>query len=95
MSRLKPVIGQWYQQQDSGQLFEVVAIDDQLASVAGQFIDGEITEYDFEQWQQLPLELASSPKDWSAVYELDLAEQQEEQTEATVETEDTYQQWPG
>ncbi|MED5529819.1 MAG: DUF6763 family protein [Pseudomonadota bacterium] len=39
----------------SGCLFEVVAIDEEGGTIEYQMIDGEVGEYDINNWQQLYL----------------------------------------
>lgn len=58
------VIGAWYQDATEDQIFEVVAIDKQAALVEIQYLDGEVSELDFETWQQMLLLSAKPPEDW-------------------------------
>ncbi len=70
MASQVPVIGAWYQDATEDQIFEVVAIDEQAALVEIQYVDGEVSELDFETWQQMLLLSAKPPEDWRASYEL-------------------------
>ena len=70
MASQVPVIGAWYQDATEDQIFEVVAIDEQAALVEIQYLDGEVSELDFETWQQMLLLSAKPPEDWRASYEL-------------------------
>jgi hypothetical protein len=70
MAAKAPLIGEWYTDQDTQQLFEIVAFDDQGLSVEVQLVDGEVSEFDIETWHTLNLELAAPPEDWSASYEV-------------------------
>jgi len=70
MAAKAPLIGEWYADQDTQQLFEIVAFDDQGLTVEVQFVDGEVSEFDIETWHSLNLELAAPPEDWSASYEV-------------------------
>jgi len=70
MAAKAPLIGEWYADQDTQQLFEIVAFDDQGLTVEEQFVDGEVSEFDIETWHSLNLELAAPPEDWSASYEV-------------------------
>lgn len=65
-----PVIGAWYQEATEDQIFEVVAVDEYAGSVEIQYMDGEISELDFETWQQMLLLSAKPPEDWRVSYEL-------------------------
>lgn len=70
MAAKAPLIGEWYADQDTQQLFEIVVFDDQGLTVEVQFVDGEVSEFDIETWHSLNLELAAPPEDWSASYEV-------------------------
>lgn len=65
-----PVIGSWYQDPVEDQTFEVVAVDESTATIEIQYLDGEVSELDFDTWQQLVLLTAKPPEDWRASYEL-------------------------
>lgn len=69
MARIKPIIGTWYQDQGSGQKFEVVAMDGD--SIELQHIDGEIEELDLDSWLERPIGRIAPPEDWTAPYELE------------------------
>ena len=70
MASQVPIIGTWYQDAVEDQIFEVVAVDDDAGSVEIQYVDGEVSEFDFETWQQMLLLSAKPPEDWRASYEL-------------------------
>ncbi|WP_111641933.1 DUF6763 family protein [Marinimicrobium alkaliphilum] len=65
-----PEIGAWYRDNEQQQLFEVVAIDDDLGAIEVQYLDGAIDEFDVESWPQLTLSPAAPPEDSDAGYEL-------------------------
>ncbi|MEQ9563023.1 MAG: DUF6763 family protein [Woeseiaceae bacterium] len=65
-----PVIGHWYRR-SNGSLFEVVAIDEQDATVDLQYFDGTIDEIDFDRWATLFLESVGAPEDWSGSVDMD------------------------
>jgi len=65
-----PTIGAWYFDNDERQLFEVVALDDEQATVEVQYLDGAIGEFDLDTWPQLNLVSAAPPEDSDAGYEL-------------------------
>ncbi len=62
--KIKPVVGEWYQGID-GMNFEVVAIDQDEATIEIQYFDGAIEELDFASWVQLPMRTIDPPEDWS------------------------------
>lgn len=68
MTTLNPQVGNWYKDLEIGQLFEVVAIDDD--TIETQLLEGELCEYDLDSWQQLQLEAVEEPEDWRNAFEL-------------------------
>ncbi|MGH8327740.1 MAG: DUF6763 family protein [Steroidobacteraceae bacterium] len=49
MASPRPIVGHWYRME--GGLFEVVAIDDDDATVEIQYFDGTVEEMDLEDWE--------------------------------------------
>ena len=70
MSRIRPIVGNWYRDIELGQTFEVVALDNDFGTIEVQLIDGEICEYDFDTWKQMTLEGIEEPEDWRNAFEL-------------------------
>lgn len=70
MAVVYPVIGHWYRR-PNGDLFEVVAVDEQDATVEIQFFDGTIDEIDLETWPKLLMEQVGAPEDWSGAVDMD------------------------
>jgi len=64
-----PRVGDWYKNSDSQQLFEVVAFDEDEATIDIQYFEGEVEELDLEIWSEMTLETAEPPEDWSAAYD--------------------------
>ena len=65
-----PVIGNWYRR-SNGNLFEVVALDEDDATVELQYFDGTIDEVDLERWPKMLIELVGAPDDWSGSVDMD------------------------
>lgn len=63
-NRLAPMIGHWYSHRDKGELFQVVALDEDSGTIEIQEFDGGIDELDFDEWRQLAVESAVQPEDW-------------------------------
>ena len=70
MTDTTPEIGCWYREVQQGFIFEVVAYDDNDDTVETQYLDGEISEYDMDSWEELELEQIEEPEDWRHPYEL-------------------------
>ena len=65
VQRIEPVVGDWYAHRDKGQLFQVVAFDDEDGLVELQDFDGGVDEVDLDTWHAMPLERAEPPEDWT------------------------------
>jgi len=82
----QPEIGQWYQRQDSSELFQVTGIDEHAGTVEIQSSDGSIDEIDQESWKVLPLEIAEAPEEGVApVEEMEADDSAFMQAEQTLE----------
>lgn len=71
MKMLSPVVGGWYKDLETNNLFEVVAWDEASLTIETQYEDGEVAEYDLDVWRMMPLERAAAPEDWRSPFELD------------------------
>ena len=65
-----PQVGNWYREIQQGAMFEVVAVDHAEQTIETQLIDGAVTEYDFDNWNDMLLEEVEEPEDWRNAYEL-------------------------
>ena len=70
MAMIQPQVGNWYRRIDR-RLLEVVAINQDDATVDIQYFDGTIAELDLDAWHALELEAAPPPEDWSGPLDLD------------------------
>ena len=65
---IDPIVGDWYTSQ--GELFEIVAVDDDDGSIEVQYADGTVAEIDADDWnlrcQAGGLFTAEPPEDVSA-----------------------------
>lgn len=64
-TELAPIVGNWYRHLDKGQLFYVVAVDQDAGVVELQNFDGDIEEVELEPWYEMTLEPAEAPEDWT------------------------------
>ena len=62
---LDPVPGNWYQHLDKGLDFEVIAVDEDNATIELQYVDGTLDEISLDDWYEMDLEPAEPPEDWS------------------------------
>jgi hypothetical protein len=70
MAEISPTVGSWYRH-ENGELFEVVAIDEDDATAEIQYFDGTIEELDFDTWEEMQIEEAEAPEDWSGSVDVD------------------------
>ena len=65
MSRdYEPQAGQWYEDLDNEESFQVLAVDPDEEIIRIQWPDREIREIDLDQWNEMDLELAVAPEGW-------------------------------
>lgn len=92
MSDVDPIIGNWYRNQETGNDFEVVAIDEDAQTIEIQYFDGELEELDLDAWYDLVIESIEAPEDWSGPYDEmesdDLGYEEEEKEEEEEEEEE-------
>ena len=60
----EPQAGQWYEDLDNEEAFQVLAVDPDQEIVRIQWPDREIREIDLDQWNEMDLELAVAPEGW-------------------------------
>ncbi len=68
MATFFPAIDSWYQEQATGRLFEVVAVDEKYGTIEVQYEDGDIAEFDLESWGHLEITMATAPESGSAIF---------------------------
>jgi hypothetical protein len=66
-----PEIGNWYAHRGKGQLFQVVAFDEDSGLIELQDFEGDVDEVDLDTWLQMPLEPAAAPEDWRGPVEVE------------------------
>ncbi|VAW76691.1 hypothetical protein MNBD_GAMMA12-1413 [hydrothermal vent metagenome] len=64
-----PGIGTWYKN-EAGDLFEVVAWDQDDGCIEIQHFDGTIEELDSESWRETQIAVVAPPEDWSGSYDI-------------------------
>ena len=65
MSRdYEPQAGQWYEDLDNEEAFQVLSVDPDEEIIRIQWPDREIREIDLDQWNEMDLELTVPPEGW-------------------------------
>ena len=86
-----PEPGQWYEDLDREEIFKVISLDPDEASLRLQWLDGEVEEIDLDAWAEMDLELADEPEGW--VDEEDDDEDEDEDDEDWDDDEDEDDDW--
>ena len=73
-----PVRGQWYENLEDDDLFQVLSVDEDAELIEIQYVDGDIEEIDYDTWQELDLDLTDEPEGWTGSEEEDLDEDEED-----------------
>jgi hypothetical protein len=60
----EPQAGQWYEDLDTEETFQVLSVDPDEEVIRIQWPDREIQELDLDSWNEMDLELASPPEGW-------------------------------
>lgn len=64
----EPVIDDWYRD-SMGRTMKVVAFDSDEKTVEVQYFEGEIDEFDLDDWYQLGMVAIAPPEDWSGPFD--------------------------
>lgn len=89
----EPIKGQWYENLEDGDLFQVLSFDEDSELVEVQYEDGDIEEVDYETWQEMDLELADEPEGWIGGDEGDDDEEVEEEEEEDEDEDEDDDDW--
>lgn len=84
MSRdYEPQAGQWYEDLETEETFQVLAVDPDEELIRIQWPDREIQEIDLDQWNEMDLELTVAPEGW-----VDDVEEDDEDDDDDLDLED-------
>ena len=61
----EPTVGQWYEDLENDETFQVLRVDEDREIVEIQHLDGDVEELDVDGWAELDLELSEEPEGWS------------------------------
>jgi hypothetical protein len=60
-----PVPGQWYENLEEDEVFQVLNVDPDQELVEIQYDNGDLEELDLDAWHELDLERTDEPEGWS------------------------------
>ena len=87
MSRdYEPKTGQWYEDLDTEETFQVLAVDPDEEIIRIQWPDREVQELDLDSWNEMDLELVTAPEGW--VEDEEDLEDEEEEDDLDLDDED-------
>lgn len=64
-ANVDPIVGNWYENLDGGQKFEVVALDEDNDLIEIQYFDGDVDEISIDAWYEWDVEPIEEPEDWT------------------------------
>jgi hypothetical protein len=79
----EPQTGQWYEDLETEETFQVLAVDPDEELIRIQWPDREIQEIDLDQWNEMDLELTVAPEGW-----VDDVEEDDEDDDDDLDLED-------
>lgn len=92
MSRdYEPKAGQWYEDLDTEEAFQVLSVDPDEEIIRIQWPDREVQEIDLDQWNEMDLELAAAPEGW--VDDEDEAFDEDEDEDVDEDEDDDDEDW--
>jgi hypothetical protein len=62
-NELDPIVGTWYKHAGKGNLFRVVAIDEERDLIQIQHFDGDLGQIELSGWLDLDIEVTEAPED--------------------------------
>jgi len=89
----EPQAGQWYEDLDNEEAFQVLAVDPDEEIVRLQWPDREIREISLDQWNEMDLDLALPPEGWVDDVVADDEEDEEDEDEDWDDDEDEDDDW--
>jgi len=61
----EPTVGQWYEDLENEETFQVLKVDEDRETVEIQHLDGDVEELELDGWAELDLDLTEEPEGWS------------------------------
>jgi len=76
-----PIVGNWYESRE-GQVFEVVACDNDDHTIEVQHFDGTLEEFDDDGWAALMPQETEAPEDWTGSLDVEPEDHDEDEMAA-------------
>lgn len=88
-----PVQGQWYEDLEENEIFQVLSVDPDEEIVEIVYENGDTEEIDLDTWHELDLEQAEEPEGWASDDDEDDDEDLDEDDDDWDEDEDDDDDW--
>jgi hypothetical protein len=82
----EPQAGQWYEDLDTEETFQVLSVDPDEEIIRIQWPDREVQALELDQWNEMDLELAVPPEGW--VDDVEEADDEDDEDDIELEEED-------
>jgi hypothetical protein len=76
-----PVPGQWYEDLEREETFQVISLDPDEELVRIQWLEGDVEEFDLDTWSEMDVEPTDEPEGWAGDDEDEDVEEEEEEEE--------------
>ena len=63
--KITPKVYNWYMDKEDGESFMVIYVDEDEGLIEVQYLDGDLAEFDLEEWGEMSIKKISQPEDWS------------------------------
>jgi hypothetical protein len=87
----EPQAGQWYEDLDTEETFQVLSVDPDEEIIRIQWPDREVQALELDQWNEMDLELAVPPEGW--VDDAEDADDEDDEDDIELEEEDDDDDW--
>jgi hypothetical protein len=87
----EPQAGQWYEDLDTEETFQVLSVDPDEEIIRIQWPDREVQALELDQWNEMDLELAVPPEGW--VDDVEEADDEDDEDDIELEEEDDDDDW--
>jgi hypothetical protein len=87
----EPQAGQWYEDLDTEETFQVLSVDPDEEIIRIQWPDREVQALELDQWNEMDLELAVPPEGW--VDDVEDADDEDDEDDIELEEEDDDDDW--
>ncbi len=75
----EPTVGQWYEDLENEEQFQVLKVDEDQEIIEIQHLDGDLEELDIDGWAEMDLERTDEPEGWSGSKAARDAEEEEDE----------------